>query len=136
MIETLALVFLRQTFPIELRCLKQSQRTHDISACEGERILYASVNMTLGSKMDDAIDVLILHQLIESIEVADVHLYKLIVRLILNVLKVSQVAGISQLIKADDIIFRVFVHEEANNVRADKTSTTGNHYISFHYFIC
>ena len=30
----------------------------------------------------------------------------------------------------------VFIHEEANNVRADKTSTTGNHYISFHYFIC
>ena len=42
--------------------------------------------MALGSKMDDAVDMLVLHQLVDCVEVADVHLYELVVGLVLNVL--------------------------------------------------
>ena len=42
--------------------------------------------MAFCSQMNDSVDFLILHKLIESIEIADVHFHELIVRLVLNVL--------------------------------------------------
>ncbi len=57
--------------------------------------------MTLSSKVYDAINLLILHQLIESVEVADVHLHELIVRLILYVLEVCKVTCIGLACKLD-----------------------------------
>ena len=48
--------------------------------------------MALGSEMDDTVNLLVLHQLIESIEVADVHLDKLIIWFVLDVLEIGKVA--------------------------------------------
>lgn len=132
-IEALALVFLRERLPVEFSGLKKGERTHDVGASEGERILDGAVHVTLGRKVDDAINLLVLHQLVEGIEVADVHLDELVVRLVLDVLEVSEVAGISQLVEVDDVVLGVFVHEEAHYVRANETGTTGDNYI-FHIF--
>ena len=87
--------------------------------------------MAIGSEVDDTVNLLVLHQVIESVEVADVHLDKLIIRFVLNVLEVGKVAGIRQLVEVDDFILWVFVHEEANHMRANKSGTAGNNYISF-----
>ena len=87
--------------------------------------------MALGSEMDDTVNLLVLHQLIESIEVADVHLDKLIIRFVLNVLEVGKVAGIRQLVEVDDAIVGILVHEEANNMRANESGSACNNYISF-----
>ena len=51
--------------------------------------------MTLSSKVDDAIDLLVLHQLIKGIEVADVHLDKLVIGTVLDILQIGQITGIS-----------------------------------------
>ena len=110
-IEALALVLLRQRLPIEFRSLQQRQRTHHIGLGKGEGIFDGTVHVTLCSEVDDAIDLLVLHQLVESIEVADVHLYKLVVRCLLNVLEVCQVAGIRQLVEINDVILGILVHE-------------------------
>ena len=67
--------------------------------------------MALGSKVYDAVDMLILHQLVESIEITDVHLNELIVWTILDVLKVGKVTGIRKLVKVDDTVIWIFVHE-------------------------
>ena len=112
-VEALAIVALWQTLPICLSCLEQGQRTHHVGMCEGEWVLDASVHMTLGCKMDNAIYMLILHQLQEGIKVADIHLDKLVVWLVLDVREVCQVTGIGQLIEVDDVVLRIFVHEKA-----------------------
>ena len=88
--------------------------------------------MALGSEMDDTVNLLVLHQLIESIEVADVHLDKLIIGLVLDVLEVGEVTSVCKFVQVDDVILRVFVHEEANDMRANKSGTACNNYISFH----
>ena len=89
--------------------------------------------MRFGCKMNDAIYLLILHQLVESVEVADVHLHELVVGLILDVLEVGEIASISELIEVDDVVFWVFVYEEAYNVTSDEASTSSDYYVSFHF---
>ena len=87
--------------------------------------------MALGSEMYDTVNLLVLHQLIESVEVADVHLDKLIIWFVLDVLEVGKITSIRQLVEVDDAIVGILVHEEANDMRADEASTACNNYISF-----
>ena len=88
--------------------------------------------MALGSEMDDTVNLLVLHQLIESVEVADVHLDKLIIGLVLDVLEVGKITCIRQLVQVDNFVLWIFVHEEANDMRANEACAASNHYISFH----
>jgi len=128
MVETLALVSLRKALPISLGSLEQRQCTHHIGMGKGEWILDTTIHVALGSKMNDAIDMLILHQLQESVEVADVHLHKLIVGLVFYVLEVGEITCVSQLVEVDDIILRILVHEKANNMGANEACTPRNNY--------
>ena len=105
-VETLALVTLRKTLPVNLCSLKQRQGTHHVGLSEGERILDTSIYMALGSEMNDAIHLVVLHQLQHQVEIADITLNESIVRLILNVLEVSQITCVSQLVEVDDVILR------------------------------
>ena len=70
---------------------------------EGERILDTSIYVALGSEMDDAIHLVVLHLLQYLVEIADIALNESIVRLVLNVLEVSQVACVCQLVEVDDL---------------------------------
>ena len=83
---------------------------------ESEWILDTSIYMTLGSEMDDAIHLVVLHQLQHQVEIADVALNESIVRLVLNVLEVSQITCVSQLVEVDDVVLRIFVHEKSYHV--------------------
>ena len=65
--------------------------------------------MAFSSEMDDAINFFILHELVESVKVANVHLHELVVRLAFDILEVSKVARIRELVEVDDIVFRVLV---------------------------
>ena len=67
--------------------------------------------MALGSKVDNARNMLFLHQGIDSVEIADVGFHKAVVRLVLNVFEVRQVTCVSQLIHIDDSVLRIFVHK-------------------------
>ena len=82
--------------------------------------------------MYDAVDVLVLHQLVESVEVADIHLDKLVVGFILDVLEVGEITCISELIEVNDVVFGIFIHKEAYNMRANKACTASDNDISFH----
>ena len=131
MIETLALILLRQTFPVHLGRLQQRQRPHHVGACKGKRILDAAVHVTLRRQVNDAVHVIQLHQLLHLLVVADVRLYEHIVRLVLNVLQVRQVSRIRQLVQVDDTVLRILVHEQAHHVAANKSGTAGNQYVAF-----
>ena len=80
---------------------------------ESEWILDTSIYVALGSEMDDAIHLVVLHQLQHQVEITDITLYESIVRLVLDVLEVSQIASVSQLVEVDDVILRIFVHEKS-----------------------
>ena len=91
--------------------------------------------MAFGGQMDDAVHLLVLHQFIESVEVADIHLHKLIVRLVFDVLQVSEVSSIREFVEIDDVIVGILVHEEANYMTSDESGTAGNDNCS-HILFC
>ena len=72
--------------------------------------------MAFSSQMDDTIYLLILHQLIESVKIADIHLHKPVVGLVLYIFEVGQVAGVCQFVEVDDAIFWIFVYEKSDNM--------------------
>ena len=76
--------------------------------------------------MDDAVHLLVLHQLIKSVEVADVHLYKLVVGFVLDVLQVGKVTRIRQLIQVDDVIVGILVDEETHHMASNEACATSN----------
>jgi hypothetical protein len=83
--------------------------------------------------VDDAIDLLVLHELVEGVEVADVHADKLVVGTTLDIFQVRQVASVGQLIKVDNLILGILVYEKAYYVATYETSTAGDDNISlFH----
>ena len=76
--------------------------------------------------MNDAVNLFILHKLVERVKIANIHLHELVVRLVLDVLEVCEVARIGKLIEVDNLVFWVFVHEQANYMAPDKTCTAGD----------
>ena len=133
MVETLAFILLRQTLPIQLRSLQQRECAHHIRLGKRERVLDASVNMAFCSQVDDAINLLVLHQLVEPVEVTDVHLHELIVGLVLHILQVGEVTCISQLVQIDDFVLRILVHKQAHHMTSNEASTTCNHNVSLEF---
>ena len=85
--------------------------------------------MAFSCQMDDAVDLLVLHQLVEGLKVADVHLHKLVVGLILDILQIRQVARIRQLVEVDDVVFWILVYEQAHHMAPNKACSAGNDYI-------
>ena len=134
MVEALALVLLGEAFPIELRGLQQAQSSHHVRLRESERVLDGAIDMAFGSEVDDAIDLFVLHELVERVKVADVHFHELIVRLAFDVLEVREVARIGQLVKIDNLVFRILVHEKANYVATNEACAAGNDNCFFHVF--
>ena len=82
--------------------------------------------MTLGGKMDDTVDMLILHEFVERIEVADIHFHELVVRLAFDVLQVREVARIRKFVEVDNLVFGILVHEKANHVATNEACAAGN----------
>ena len=125
-VEALAFIPFRETLPIELRGLQQRQGAHHVGSGKGEGVLDAPVYMALGCQMDDAVDMLVLHQLVECLKIADVHLHEPIVGLALNVLQIGQVAGIRKFVQIDNPIVGVLVHKQAHHMGADEACATGD----------
>ena len=86
--------------------------------------------MAFGCQMDNAVDVFLLHQFVDSLEVANIQLYELVVGLTLDVFQISQVSGVCQLIQVNDLLFRIFVDEQTHYVTANESGTSGDDDIS------
>ena len=92
--------------------------------------------MTLSSKVNDTVNLLVLHKLVECVEIADIHTNKLIVRLILDILKVCEVTCVCKLIKIDDIILWILIYEKTYYVASYKTSSACDNNILHNGFCC
>ena len=125
-IEAFALVFFRKVLPVEFRSLQQAKRAHHVGLSKCKRILDGTIDMGLGGEVDDAVDLFVLHQFVDAVEVADVHLDELVVLLVLDVLQVGEIAGIGQLVQVNYLVLWIFVYEEADDVAADETGSAGD----------
>ena len=127
MVETFAFVLFREAFPVELRSLQEAQGAHHIRLREGERILDRAVHVAFCSKVDNTIDFFILHKLVECIEIANIHLHELVVRLTFDILKIRKVPCVRELVEVDNFVFGILVHEKAHYMTSDKACTTGDY---------
>ncbi len=116
MVEALALVLLRKALPIYLRSLKQRQCAHHVSACEGERILNRAVYVALCSKVDNAVNLVLLHEFENHLEVADVALNECVILLVLDILQVGKIACICKFVKVYYVILWILVDKKSNNM--------------------
>ena len=132
-VETLALIPFGQGLPIEFGGLEQGERTHHVGAGEREGVLDGAVHVALGCQVDDAVHVFVLHQLIEGIKVADVHLDETIVGTVLNIFEVGKVARVGQFVEVDNLVFGVLVDKQADNVATDKSGTASDDNGSFEF---
>ena len=132
-VEALAFVLFGEAFPIEFRGLEQAQSSHDVRLGKRERILDGAVHVTFCRQVDDTVNLFVLHELVERIEVANVHLHELVVRLAFDILEVREVARIGKHIEVDNLVFGILVHEQAHHVAPDKACTAGNDDILHNY---
>lgn len=49
-----------------------------------------------------------------------------------NVFQIGQIAGVGELVEVHDVVIRIFVDEEAHDVRADESGTADDEYITLH----
>ena len=129
-VEALALIALGQTLPIFFCCLQKSERAHNVGVGEGERVLDGTVHMALCREVNDAVDTVLLHELLYKLIVADVALHKGVVGLVLDVVEVGKITSIGQFVEIDDFIIRIFVDKQAHNMRADKTGAARDDYVT------
>ena len=127
-IEHLVVVFFGKWFPIKFSGLKQWQRSHHVCASKGERVLNRTVDVAFGCQMDYSVDVFAAHKAQECIKVANVHLYKSVIWLVFNIFQICQIAGISELVEINNLIFWIFVHEQSHYMAANKPGSAGYHY--------
>ena len=125
MVETFALVAFRQGFPILFGCLEQAERSHDIGACESERVFDTAVHVAFGSQMDNAVHMVLPEEFAHLVEIANVRFDESVIRLVFDVFQVGQVSGVGQLVQIDNVVVRILVDEEAYDVAADETGSSG-----------
>ena len=98
----------------------------DVGIEEDGGVFNAAVDMAFGSKVDDSIGVLFFKEAVNPVTVTDVQLDKTEVGIVHNRLKGGKVAGIGELIQADDAIIRMCGKHVEDEVGADETGTTGD----------
>ena len=120
------------TLPIEFGSLEECEGSHHIGTGKGEGVFDAAIYMTLGGQVDDAINLLFLEQLIDTFEITDVHLDKLVIGFVFYIFEIGQVACIGQFIQIDDFIVWVLIDKEAYDVATNKACTAGDDDTPFH----
>lgn len=88
--------------------------------------------MAFGREVDDPVDAVLPEQFTHRLEVADVAPDESVVRPLLDVSQVGEVARIGQLVEVHDPVIGVFGHEKTNHMRADEARAARNQDGAFH----
>ena len=133
-VEQFALPLAVPVFPCRL---EQRERAQDVRTRESERIPDRAVHVALGCEVDHPVDAVLPEQFTHRFEVADVAPDESVVRPLLDVPQVGKVARIGQFVQVHDPVIRVFRHEKADYVRADKARSARNQDSAFwcHYLV-
>ena len=109
-----------------LKAVEQIHRAQNVCTHKGQWILDGTVHMTLGRQVNDSFRLVFIKQRINGCSIYNIHALKHIVRCILDIAQVLEIAGIGQHIHIDDAVLAVFVYKQANDVRANKSGTAGD----------
>ena len=120
--------------PVLTGGLQQAERAHHIGAGKGEGVFDGAVHVAFCGQVNHAVDVVLLHEGAHLVEVADIGLHEGVVRLVLYILEVSEIAGVGEGVQVDDAVLRVLVDEEAYNVGADEACAAGDENV-FHVIV-
>ena len=82
--------------------------------------------MAFSREVDHPVHLLLLHKGMHRVEVAHVRLDEAVVRRVLDVAKVFKVAGIGKFVHIDDPVFRIFRHEQTDDVAPDEARAAGD----------
>ena len=83
--------------------------------------------------MDDAVNLVSPDYASHLVKISYVSLHECVVWLVLNVLEISEVTGVRQLVEIDNMILLILVHEKADHMAANKPGTPGYEYVAFHF---
>lgn len=83
--------------------------------------------------MDYTVHAVGIHELLHLGEVAYVGAHERVVRLVFDVLKVGEVAGVSKFVEVDDVVIGIFVYQQPHHMAAYETGTAGNYYVAFKF---
>ena len=106
--------------------VEQDARADDVCLEKNFRVLDGAVDVALGGKVDDDVRVLGLEEVIDGLAVGDVGADECEVFVLLRSFERLEVAGIGELVKADQTVFRVVLEFVVNEVATDKTGAAGN----------
>ena len=87
--------------------------------------------MAFGREVYHPVDGILAEELPHPLVVADIGLYERVVRGVLDVREVGQIAGIGQLVEVDDTVSGVLVYEQAHHMASDEAGAARDQYI-FH----
>ena len=72
--------------------------------------------MTLCSEMNDAVDLIFCEHLTDTLIVADIFTYEEVVRCLLDVLEIGEIACVGQFVQIDDAVVGVLIHHQTDDV--------------------
>ena len=81
--------------------------------------------------MDHPVDGVGAEYLLHPLVVADVRLYESVVRGVLDVREIGQIARIGQLVEVDDAVSGVLVYEQAHYMASDEAGAARDQYTAF-----
>ena len=79
--------------------------------------------MAFGCKMDNAIDVVLSENGQHSLKIANIATLKMVIVAILDIFEIGKIACVCQFVEIDDVVLRIFVDEEPNDVAADESGS-------------
>ena len=88
--------------------------------------------MAFSSQMDNAVNVIFLHEVEHPVKVTDISFDECVVRHILHIGKILEITGIGQLIHIDDMVIGILVHKKSYHMATDETGATGYDDSAFH----
>ncbi len=125
-VEEFPLISFRQAFPVIPGLLEQRQRAQHVGAREGEGVAYGAVHVALGGKVYDAVYLMLAQGVCHCLCVADVGVHEAVVRCLLHVAQVLEVAGVGEFVEVYDVVAGVSVHEAPHHVRAYEAGAPGD----------
>ena len=112
----------------DIRGLEERKGSHHVGTGESERIHDRPIHMALSRKMDNPSYIISRDNLLNLFVITYIRLNKNIIRFILDILEICQIAGISELVEVYNPVVRILVDEEPDNVAADEPGATGYQY--------
>src|SRR5690606_2175498 len=113
--------------PLRPCCVEKVHGADYIRINEIKRRENRPVYMTLCREMNHSLRIVFCKQFCKFLRVIDVSLFKNVIRCLLHIAKVLEIAGVSERIEVDDPVRWILCHEQTDYMRTDEACATGDY---------